>query len=103
MHSELSETPRQCVYDVPLALDGSSGFEPDQAMARNLAESRTFTLGPMPVRPFLDTFLPTSPIDKGRIRSSKKAFTSIPATAESASGIYVPLVSFTTNTSCYTL
>lgn len=92
----LSPAPqlRACVYNVPLALDHP--LDPLLAKGRNLEmvdNSRSRTVGPMPVRRFIDEFLylDDMPSLQGFL-SSRYAFSSIPEKAETASGIYEPLV-----------
>ncbi|KAI0712053.1 hypothetical protein C8Q76DRAFT_476440 [Earliella scabrosa] len=90
----------QCVYDVPMALDRllthTRGLEPECAKANNIRvvrEARNYTLGPMPVRDFINNFLdPPSSGSTKNMRSSRHAFHSVPSCAATSAEIYGPLV-----------
>ena len=88
-----------CVYNVPMALDSQTsrthGLEPALAMARGRAhiqDAQRYTLGPMPVAAFMDTFLNSGSTDRGDLLSFKNAFNAVPERADSAAEIYEPLV-----------
>ncbi|KAI8978318.1 hypothetical protein BD414DRAFT_445578, partial [Trametes punicea] len=89
-----------CVYNVPMALDldltRTAGLEPLLAMARNkehIQEARQFTLGPMPVSTFIDSFLPTPSDKRVDQLSPKDAFHAVPERAEDVARIFEPLAS----------
>ncbi|TFK87926.1 hypothetical protein K466DRAFT_490031, partial [Polyporus arcularius HHB13444] len=96
-----SATPHTtgCVYNAPMPQDmlgNTVGLDANGALARNLkhlAESRQFTLGPMPVQDFLDEFLPESGHGgRGGMLSSEAAFSAVPTRGESSADIYRPLI-----------
>ena len=99
MHKPLS-TATLCVYDVPLALDSTTNectvaFDHRGAAARNkrnVQDSRQWTAGPMPVQQFLKYFLRLDDHSSHERMSSRDAFRSVPPRADSAAGIYEPLV-----------
>ncbi|KAI0324173.1 hypothetical protein GY45DRAFT_450849 [Cubamyces sp. BRFM 1775] len=87
-----------CVYNVPMALDPQTsrthGLEPLLAMARCNAliqDARRYTLGPMPVATFLDTFMSTSSMDRSHFLSPQNAFRAVPERASSAAEVCEPL------------
>ncbi|KAI0694171.1 hypothetical protein C8T65DRAFT_57867 [Cerioporus squamosus] len=96
-----SSSPRltECVYNAPMPQDmlgNTIGLDTNGALARNLkhlAESRLFTLGPMPVQDFLDEFLPRrSDEGRGSMLSSEDAFSTVPTRGDSSADIYRPLI-----------
>ena len=98
--SSSSSRVMQCVYNVPMPQDlfyNTVGLDLNGALARNLkhfAESRLFTLGPMPVQTFLDEFLQGSSLDgRPNMLPSEDAFKSVPSSGQSSADISVPLVS----------
>lgn len=94
-----SASELKCVYNVPMASNMSSvtlGLDPEFALARNLqhlASFKHYSVGPMPVQQFMDTFLPDTSTDRTGYLHHGDAFTSVPAVAEWSANIYNPLVS----------
>ncbi|KAJ8462803.1 hypothetical protein ONZ51_g10665 [Trametes cubensis] len=91
---------RRGVYHVPMPIDDdhactrdmnpSSG---DARMRRHLRDSRSFTVGPMPVEQFIDCFLPQVPSEReNEILSSRKAFRNVSYGALTPAEIYKPLL-----------
>lgn len=87
-----------CVYDTPMALNLElghiKGMEPKGARSRymqNVADSRDWTVGPMPVEDFINSFL--GPRDRGPMLSSRNAFASVPLHPRTPAEMYEPLVS----------
>ena len=82
------------VYNVPLAVE--QPLDPLRARDRNLEmveASPQYTVGPMPVRNFIDEFLSSgSYSSKDGQRSSHRAFRSVPVQADTPERIYEPLV-----------
>ncbi|KAL7281487.1 hypothetical protein ACG7TL_004802 [Trametes sanguinea] len=79
-----------------LDLTQTSGLEPLLALARNNAyiqDARRFTIGPMSVAPFMETFLPLASDDTGGFLSAERDFDDIPVRADNAAEISEPLVS----------
>ncbi|KAI0326081.1 hypothetical protein GY45DRAFT_1374254 [Cubamyces sp. BRFM 1775] len=88
----------QCAYNVPMALDPQTsrtqGLQPSLALARcksHMQDARRFTLGPMPVEAFMDTFLQVACTDRDDFLSPRNAFNAVPERADSDAGIYEPL------------
>ena len=89
-----------CIYNVPMALDHSlahtCGLEPHHAKSRNLHmvdNSKSFILGPMPPRLFMQDFLPLDrAIDSKVLLTARKAFDSVPERAHVVTEILEPLV-----------
>ncbi|KAI0330527.1 hypothetical protein GY45DRAFT_750263 [Cubamyces sp. BRFM 1775] len=89
-----------CVYNIPMAYNDSHshtrGLEPSDAnarMRRHVRDSRSYTIGPMPVQSFIDEFLP--PLPAGRmnvILSSRNAFKAVPSIAATPVEIFQPLI-----------
>ncbi|KAI0326083.1 hypothetical protein GY45DRAFT_158626 [Cubamyces sp. BRFM 1775] len=93
-------SPDSCVYNVPMDINSrtlrTSGLDPLLAMSRNrshIQEARRFTLGPMPVPIFLDTFLPTDGVIERDCSSLIDAFEAVPRCADKPAMIYEPLCS----------
>ncbi|OSD07056.1 hypothetical protein PYCCODRAFT_1449760 [Trametes coccinea BRFM310] len=79
-----------------LDLTQTSGLKPLLALARNNAyiqDARRFTIGPMSVAPFMETFLPLASDDTGGFLSAERDFDDIPVRADNAAEIFEPLVS----------
>ena len=73
----------------------TAGLEPELAMARckaHIRDARQYTLGPMPVMAFLNTFMQTASLDRKDMLSSKGAFNAVPKHADNTADIYEPLV-----------
>ncbi|KAH9889370.1 hypothetical protein C8Q73DRAFT_654273 [Cubamyces lactineus] len=87
-----------CVYNVPMALDPKTsrteGLEPVLAMARNrthIKEAQKYTIGPMPVATFMETFLSITSGDGRDMLSSRNAFSAVPKHAKKPAEVYEPL------------
>ncbi|KAH9889878.1 hypothetical protein C8Q73DRAFT_705762 [Cubamyces lactineus] len=89
-----------CVYNIPMAYNDTRthtrGLEPSGAnarMKRHLRDSRSYTIGPMPVQFFIDEFLPPLPTGRKKdILSSKAAFKAVPMSAATPVEIFQPLI-----------
>ncbi|KAI0831731.1 hypothetical protein BC628DRAFT_547781 [Trametes gibbosa] len=71
------------------------GFDVKKAAQRNKRlgqEMKRTTVGPMPVKVFLDTFFDTSSISFDSMPSPTNAFINVPAEPDKESDIYVPLI-----------
>ena len=101
----MSHTPpplNSCVYNVPMALNHSleytRGLEPHHAKSRNrhhVDSSKSFVLGSMPARLFLQEFLPLDrAIDRKLLVTAKRAFDAVPQRATTAAEILKPLVCY---------
>ena len=98
--SWLTSPPRECIYDVPMALDHTlvniTDLNPKGADARNnriVGDSRNWTVGPMPVHEFMKYFVGSHrPISTEGMLSHTDAFKSVPQRAVTAAEIYQPLV-----------
>ncbi|KAI0662100.1 hypothetical protein C8Q70DRAFT_909953 [Cubamyces menziesii] len=90
----------ECVYNIPMAYNDNHshtrGLEPSGAnarMRRHLRDSRSYTIGPMPVQSFIDEFLPSLPTGRKKdILSSRDAFKAVPASAATSADIFQPLI-----------
>ena len=88
-------------YNVPMALDQSlihtRGLEPERAKLRNtkmIEEAKNCTLGPIPVRHFVEEFLYAPSHDRKGMSSPRNAFRSVPSRAINEKDICEPLVRF---------
>lgn len=89
-----------CVYNAPVALDETlshtGGLDLSEGYSRSrryVQDARGCTVGPMPVRAFLDAFLP--PIPAGRekeVLSGMGAFKRVPPSGAKPADIFTPLV-----------
>ena len=71
------------------------GLEPVLALARcraHIQDAQRYTLGPMPVAAFMDTFLRTTSTERSDLLSPRNAFNAVPERADSAAEVYEPLV-----------
>ncbi|KAI0712056.1 hypothetical protein C8Q76DRAFT_733247 [Earliella scabrosa] len=99
----------QCVYNVPMALSQSMthtrGLEPERGRSRNrraVEDAKAYTVGPMPVQEFIDTFLPSPPSSSNATtyrRSSRRAFRPVPQRAATSAEINGPLLRSLNNSS----
>ena len=71
------------------------GLEPVLALARcraHIQDAQRYTLGPMPVAAFMETFLRTTSTERSDLLSPRNAFNAVPEHADSAAEVYEPLV-----------
>ncbi|KAI0330526.1 hypothetical protein GY45DRAFT_1302931 [Cubamyces sp. BRFM 1775] len=95
----MTDTPG-CVYHVPMPIDDghacTRGLNPssgDARMKQHLRDSRSYTVGPMPVEQFIEEFLPPVPPEhRNEILSSRRAFSTIPHGALTPREIFEPLL-----------
>ena len=77
-----------------MALGPSCTPTPELEPGNAVEEARRYTIGPMPVHDFLSEFLACGDSrDPKAMMSSRRAFESVPARAETSMAIYQPLVS----------
>ena len=101
MHDRHTPPARRPLYNVPMALEKSltrtRGLEPELAGARNIKaveDSKTYTLGPMPVHDFMKDFLwVPHPFDEVDLLSSRQAFSRVPTCASTVKDLCTHLVS----------
>ena len=78
------------------SLEYTRGLEPHHAKSRNLHNvdnSKRYILGPMPIRLFLQDFLPLDgAVDTKLLVSARKAFDAVPQRAATVAEILEPLV-----------
>ncbi|OSD02505.1 hypothetical protein PYCCODRAFT_408431 [Trametes coccinea BRFM310] len=95
-----SSHAHDCVYDVPMALDPkllhTRGLDPDGASLRmrgHLQDTVNYIVGPMLVQDFIDSFMPSLPLEeRKKIMSSRAAFTGVPSSCATAAEIFEPMI-----------
>ena len=101
MHDHHTPPELRPPYNVPMALEESltrtKGIGPELVRARNrkvVEDSKTYTLGPMPIHEFMGDFLKVPhPCDEVDLLSNRHAFSRVPTRARTVEGLCTYLVS----------
>ena len=101
MHDRHTPPELRPPYNVPMALEESlthtRGLEPELARSRNrkaVEDSKTYTLGPMPVGDFMGDFLKVPhPCDETDLLLHRHAFSRVPTHARTVEELCTYLVS----------